>query len=280
MGLKRPTDSFDFSTQPTLLPAVQISEAKWRMNDEIMMKQQADDIPTRPSTPQKSGIGGMENDVFKKPMGLGGSSFMFSDFGDSQLWPSTSRGADPSSTTPAKSLSNSLSPIPTPPKSNAYPELDSPESTSPALTRRIQRGRKRMSSSPAREEEQGSTSRRRIRQSSLDGSDASSPSVSPLKSHTSPLLKPKNAFAVMMSSKPPKPPTSNVDRAVVESYMNAEAEESDEEVAFGYDGDGKEEEEGDGGEQAGEDGHVKDLVDDQEMDEETLAKEKVMEKVA
>lgn len=136
-----------------------------------------------------------------------------------------------------------------------------------------------MSSSPPGDD-QGSASKRRVRQSSLDGSDASSPSVSPLKSNPSPPSKPKNAFDLMMTTKPPKPTTTTIDRAVVESYMNAEAEESDEEVAFGYDGDGKDEEEGDGEEQAGEDGHVKDLVDDQHMDEETLAKEKVMEKVA
>jgi hypothetical protein len=70
----------------------------------------------------------------------------------------------------------------------------------------------------------------------------------------------------------------SIDRDLVETFMEGEAVESDEEIIFGFDtknGDDDEDME----EQAGEDGHVKDLVDDQEMDEAVVAKELVLEKV-
>ena len=88
----------------------------------------------------------------------------------------------------------------------------------------------------------------------------------------------RDAFKVLMS-KPRNEPA--VDRELVETYMEGEAEESDEEIAFGF-GAGvgpKDDDEGADEEQAGEDGHIKDLVDDRDMDEETLAKDKVLEKV-
>lgn len=74
-----------------------------------------------------------------------------------------------------------------------------------------------------------------------------------------------------------------VDRDVVETFMERDAEESDEEIAFGFGAGGpddKDDEEDENGEEAGEDGHVEGLVDDQEMDDETLAKQKILEKVA
>jgi mediator of replication checkpoint protein 1 len=70
-----------------------------------------------------------------------------------------------------------------------------------------------------------------------------------------------------------------VDRELVETYMEGEAEESDEEIAFGFAGPKIHEDEGADEEQAGEDGHIKDLVDDREMDQETQAKDKILEKV-
>lgn len=88
----------------------------------------------------------------------------------------------------------------------------------------------------------------------------------------------------MLMSKPPTSHTPKnqlaVDRELVETYMEGEAEESDEEIAFGFGAGGKDDdEEAIEEEQAGEDGHVKGLVDDAEMDEETQAKEKILEKV-
>ena len=85
----------------------------------------------------------------------------------------------------------------------------------------------------------------------------------------------KDAFKVLMSN-PQKEPAVN--RELVETYMEGEAEESDEEIAFGFGTKGDEDDAVDE-EQAGEDGHIKGLVDDHEMDEETQAKDKVLEKV-
>lgn len=73
-----------------------------------------------------------------------------------------------------------------------------------------------------------------------------------------------------------------VPQELVETYMEGEAEESDEEIAFGFGGGAglkADEDEGADEEPAGEDGHIKDLVDDREMDPETQAKDKILEKV-
>ncbi|KAJ2994581.1 hypothetical protein NUW54_g7526 [Trametes sanguinea] len=86
--------------------------------------------------------------------------------------------------------------------------------------------------------------------------------------------KPKNAFDLLGRRVTPTKPK----KLVRSAFIEGEAEESDDDAAFGFGarpkGDDDEEEDGED-----QDRHLEELVDDKEIDEKTLAEEKVLEKV-
>ena len=146
----------------------------------------------------------------------------------------------------------------------------SPTSGTPPLRRRRLLDRGILSASPSRT---ASPSPANDSPSQLRA--AAAPRVSPR-----PLPKqPMNAFQVLMNQNK-ETTKAPIDRTVIDTFVEGEAEESDDETPFGVGfGITKGQDDGDDGE--GDDGqeeHVKDLVDDQEMDEETQAKELVLEK--
>ncbi|OSD04325.1 hypothetical protein PYCCODRAFT_1433706 [Trametes coccinea BRFM310] len=86
--------------------------------------------------------------------------------------------------------------------------------------------------------------------------------------------KPKNAFELLGRRVTPTKPK----KLVRSAFIEGEAEESDDDAAFGFGarpkGDDDDEEDGED-----QDRHLEELVDDKEIDEKTLAEEKVLEKV-
>lgn len=102
------------------------------------------------------------------------------------------------------------------------------------------------------------------------GGYQSSPSPSPTVRSNKPL----NAFEALARGGKAKQKQKAPTRLEKSEFVEGEAQESDEEVRFGF-GFGKEEDEEDGEDL---DRTLETLVDDQEMDEETLAAERVMEK--
>ncbi len=96
-------------------------------------------------------------------------------------------------------------------------------------------------------------------------------SVSPERA-PGPALKLRSAFDVLGKRTSPKRK-----RPMRSEYVEGEAEESDDEAAFGFGAKKPDDEEEEDGED--QDKHLEDLVDDKEMDAETLAEAAVLEKV-
>ncbi|KAF8309661.1 hypothetical protein DL93DRAFT_2085380 [Clavulina sp. PMI_390] len=298
----RRSNSFDLSTQPTLLPAIQISDARRKMNDDILIGQQLDGIGSpSPQAQRKS-----QGSTFKpKPP----PTFNF----ESQTWALPGASSFPSTNPTSKSSFTSIPMLDIAIKSPGFPSPtsraraassfpsnpldDDDEEAEAGPSRRVRRGRASLkSSSPlqspprknGRKRSTTPTSGARKGRSVLDsGSESGSPP--PPQQQQKAVTKPQNAFSMLMSSKPgdsnkSKGKKPQVNREDVEAFMEQQAEESDEEIAFGFGvarrGGDDEDEEVAAEEEAGEDGHVKGLVDDQAMTDEQLAKEKVLEKVA
>ncbi len=88
-----------------------------------------------------------------------------------------------------------------------------------------------------------------------------------------PRNEPSNVFQLLMAPKPRKVPA--VSKEEVDRFYEGEAVESDDEAPFGLDPNTQDNEDDD---EADRDEVVKDLVDDQEMDEKAEAKGLVYEK--
>lgn len=85
--------------------------------------------------------------------------------------------------------------------------------------------------------------------------------------------RPKNAFEVLGR----RPPSPKAKRPAKSAYIEGEAEESDEDAAFGFGGKRQDDDEEDSDDDA-QDQPLPGLVDDKEMDDQTLAQQAVLEK--
>ncbi|KAI0335542.1 hypothetical protein GY45DRAFT_1316888 [Cubamyces sp. BRFM 1775] len=103
-----------------------------------------------------------------------------------------------------------------------------------------------------------------------------SESPTPVHNASPAIAKPKNAFDVL-GRRVPSPKLKPRQKLERSAFIEGEAEESDDDAAFGFGGKRKDDDDEEDGED--QDRVLEELVDDKEIDEKTLAEEAVLEKV-